>query len=281
VEAAPEMFEPELFFDLEGHPFAELFAGARDVWRGLDRLESYLADTLAPNVAALRRGGDVVARTTAIWQGEAFDDGLEIVQGDVKRGGLVVRRAGRVLDGAAVVQAGAILASADVQIGPGTLVEAGALVRGPTILGARTEVRHGAYVRGDCLVGDGCVVGHATEMKSSIMMGGSQAGHFAYVGDSILGRVNLGAGTKLANLKVFPGTVSVKVGGVGHDTGRRKLGAILADGVELGCNSVTTPGTVLGRGVVVYPNVTVRGYHGPGAMLKGHGEAETRDGGRP
>jgi NDP-sugar pyrophosphorylase family protein len=118
-------------------------------------------------------------------------------------------------------------------------------------------------MRGNCLVGNNCVVGHATEMKNSIMLDGAKAGHFAYVGDSILGNAaNLGAGTKLANLKMIPGSIVIIFDGKQYDTQRRKLGAILGDHTETGCNSVTSPGTLMGPSSIVFPGVTVAvGYH--------------------
>jgi UDP-N-acetylglucosamine diphosphorylase / glucose-1-phosphate thymidylyltransferase / UDP-N-acetylgalactosamine diphosphorylase / glucosamine-1-phosphate N-acetyltransferase / galactosamine-1-phosphate N-acetyltransferase len=111
-------------------------------------------------------------------------------------------------------------------------------------------------------------VGHTTEIKSSVMLGGSKAGHFAYIGDSILGKVNLGAGTKIANLKITGSQIILNINGVNYETGLRKFGAILADGVETGCNSVTTPGALLGRDVLLYPNGTARGYYPPQRIIK-------------
>jgi bifunctional N-acetylglucosamine-1-phosphate-uridyltransferase/glucosamine-1-phosphate-acetyltransferase GlmU-like protein len=112
------------------------------------------------------------------------------------------------------------------------------------------------------------VVGHATEVKSSALLWESKAGHFAYIGDSILGKVNLGAGTKLANLKIFNEEVVIKIDRTKYETGLKKFGAILGDGVETGCNSVTSPGTLLSRGVLVYPNSTVGGYHPEKTIIK-------------
>jgi bifunctional N-acetylglucosamine-1-phosphate-uridyltransferase/glucosamine-1-phosphate-acetyltransferase GlmU-like protein len=101
-------------------------------------------------------------------------------------------------------------------------------------------------------------------MKGSILLDGAKAPHFAYVGDSILGRdVNLGAGTKLANLKVIPGSITITAGNKRYKTGRRKLGAILGDGTETGCNSVTSPGTLLGPHSIVYAGVAVPGGYYP------------------
>jgi NDP-sugar pyrophosphorylase family protein len=91
-------------------------------------------------------------------------------------------------------------------------------------------VRQGAYIRGDCIVGDRCVVGHTTEIKNSVVLNDAKAGHFAYIGDSILGNdVNLGVGTKLANLKIVTSNVSLNINGIKYDTGIRKFGAILGD----------------------------------------------------
>lgn len=166
------------------------------------------------------------------------------------------------------VHPAAVLEGRGIQIGAGSVVEPGAYIKGPCIIGRNVEVRHGAYIRGNVIVGDDCVVGHATEVKGSIFLPGAQAGHFAYVGDSILGRdVNLGAGTKLANLRLAHDEVRVRVGGTSVATGLRKLGAILGDGAQTGCNSVTNPGTLLGRGARVHPCVAVSGHHPDGAVI--------------
>jgi NDP-sugar pyrophosphorylase family protein len=155
--------------------------------------------------------------------------------------------------------------------GRGVLVEAGAFIAGPTVIGDRTEVRQGAYLRGHCLVGKRCVVGHVTEVKHSIFLDEAKAGHFAYLGDSILGnQVNLGAGTKMANLRFVKGNVQVRTPEGQLDSGLRKFGAILGDQVQTGCNSVTNPGTVIGRRSFLLPNTTApSGYHPENTMLKG------------
>jgi len=158
------------------------------------------------------------------------------------------------------VMEGAYLEGDGIFIGKGSIVEPGALVRGPVAIGENTEIRHGAYIRGNVVVGNSCVVGHATEVKASIFLNGACAGHFAYVGDSILGaRVNLGAGTKLANLKIIDSKVILKIEGETIQTGFRKMGAILGNDVELGCNSVTSPGTILPPSSLVYPAVSIKG----------------------
>ncbi len=170
------------------------------------------------------------------------------------------------------VHPGAVV-EGEVFIDEGAVVEPGAFIQGPTWIGKNSHVRHGAYVRGSAAVGAGCIVGHATEVKNSIFLDGSKAGHFAYVGDCVLGKgVNLGAGTKLANFKLDGGNVSLPVDGRTVDTGLRKFGALLGDDVQTGCNSVTSPGTVLGRGSWVYANTTVpRGIYPAGHILLSQG----------
>ena len=129
-----------------------------------------------------------------------------------------------------------------------------------TVIGANTEIRHGAFIRGNALIGDNCVVGNSTEIKNSILFDGVQAPHFNYIGDSILGyRAHTGAGVILSNLKSDKTSVSINCGGERFYTGLKKLGSILGDNTEVGCNSVLNPGTLTGRGVRIYPLSSVRG----------------------
>lgn len=157
--------------------------------------------------------------------------------------------------------------SGRVFIAEGARVEPTAFIEGPCIIGPHAEVRHGAYIRGNAWIGSRCVVGHTTEVKGAVFFDGAKAGHFAYVGDSLLGRdVNLGAGTKLANLKLKGDEVKVKhplTGGM-MASGLRKLSAILGDGAQTGCNSVLSPGTILMQSTAVLPCVH---YHG--TLLRG------------
>jgi UDP-N-acetylglucosamine diphosphorylase / glucose-1-phosphate thymidylyltransferase / UDP-N-acetylgalactosamine diphosphorylase / glucosamine-1-phosphate N-acetyltransferase / galactosamine-1-phosphate N-acetyltransferase len=147
-----------------------------------------------------------------------------------------------------------------VSIGAGTVLEDGVMIVGPAIIGQNCQIRHNAYIRQNVIVGDDCVVGNATELKNSILFNHAQAPHFNYVGDSILGfKAHLGAGVKISNFKVFPGNITVEIEGRPFDTGLRKFGALLGDHCEVGCNAVLSPGSILGRASVVYPNVTWRG----------------------
>jgi len=258
---------PANFFTLENTPLAALFDGCSYVWEGLPRLKPYLADCLQPNVGKVSRARPLIERTVILFQGRLVTEGFEITS-IATAPGFVVSIDGATAPGASIIYAGAALFDETISIGESSVIEPGALIKGPTRIGNRTEVRQGAYIRGEVATGDGCVIGHATEVKSSILLGSSKAGHFAYIGNSILGSVNLGAGTKLANLKIVPSGVTLTIGGTAYTTGLRKLGAIIADGAEIGCNAVTMPGTLIGRDALVYPNTVVRGYCPPRSILK-------------
>lgn len=147
-----------------------------------------------------------------------------------------------------------------IAIGKGVIVEPGAYIAGPCVIGSGSAIRHGAYIRGGVILGEGCSVGHAAEIKHSILFEGAAATHFTYVGDSILGHgVNLGAGVKCANLRLDKSNVAIKIDGQKVPTGLRKLGAIVGDGCQVGCNSVLNPGTLLERGCIVQPLSVVSG----------------------
>ncbi len=136
-----------------------------------------------------------------------------------------------------------------------------ALIAGPCIIGQESEVRQGAFIRGAVLVGRGAVVGNSTELKNCVLFDGAAVPHFNYVGDSILGyRAHFGAGAITSNVKSDKTPVSVRTGEGRIETGRRKFGAAVGDLVEVGCNSVLNPGTVIGRMSRVYPLSSVRGY---------------------
>ncbi|MBS4165483.1 MULTISPECIES: UDP-N-acetylglucosamine diphosphorylase [unclassified Neochlamydia] len=148
-----------------------------------------------------------------------------------------------------------------ISIGQGTIIEPGAYIKGPCIIGQNCSVRHGAYIRGNFIAGNECVIGHATEVKNAIMFDKAQAGHFAYLGDTILGsRVNLGAGTKCANLRLNRKNVSIYLDGSFIETDLKKFGAIIGDDSQIGCNSVTNPGTLWGKQVICYPCVNAGGF---------------------
>ncbi len=135
-------------------------------------------------------------------------------------------------------------------------------IEGPCFIGANAEIRHSAYLRKGSWICDGALVGHSTEVKNSILLPGSKAPHFNYVGDSIIGiDVNLGAGVKLANVRNDRGEVKINLkNGSRVGTGLRKLGALIGDGSQLGCNVVTNPGSIISPFSMVPPNQTVTGF---------------------
>ena len=143
----------------------------------------------------------------------------------------------------------------------------------PCIIGPETEVRHGAFIRGSALVGAHCVVGNSTELKNVILFDNVQVPHYNYVGDSILGyKSHMGAGSITSNVKSDKTLVTVRVGDERLETGRKKFGAMLGDCVEVGCNSVLNPGTVIGRHTNVYPLSMVRGFVPANSIYKRAGE---------
>lgn len=172
----------------------------------------------------------------------------------------------------------AILGDGPLFIDEGATIEAGVFLGGPAYIGPGATIRHGAYVRSSLVMLDGALLGHAGEAKNAIMMPRARAPHFAYVGDSILGNeVNLGAGTKLSNLAITStkdvtgarNSIEIPLGDDLIDTGLAKLGAIIGDDSQTGCNSVMNPGTILGRDCLVYPNLVVRkGFYRGGTILK-------------
>ena len=150
------------------------------------------------------------------------------------------------------------------EVSPQVWVHKTATVGGPCIIGPETEVRHCAFIRGSALVGAGCVVGNSVELKNVILFDNVQTPHYNYVGDSILGyKSHMGAGSVTSNVKSDKTLVVVKTGvrcgDERMDTGRKKVGAMLGDFVEVGCNSVLNPGVVIGRRSIVYPTSCVRG----------------------
>lgn len=156
-----------------------------------------------------------------------------------------------------------------VFLGPDSVIEPHVYIKGPVYIGAHSVIRHGAYIRPNSIIGDYCIVGHDTEVKSSILLQYVHAPHFAYVGDSILGKgVNLGAGTKLANFKLSADEIALFYEGEKIRTGLRKFGAILGDGVSIGCNGVTAPGTVVGKNTWIYSALSIRGYIPPEHIVK-------------
>lgn len=230
---------PEKFFNLTDPVAKELFAGCDFAWEALARIEEYLTK--------------LVGKTNEI-------------HGNVKEG--------------------AYLGKEGIYIADSARIEPGAYVTGPAYIGEGVVIRHGAYVRQNVIMLPGSVLGHASEAKNTLFLPDAHAPHFNYIGDSILGqRTNLGAGTKLSNLTLLSErdpltnrrpTVQLIVDGQVVDTGLEKLGSIIGDDVQTGCNSVMNPGCLIGPRTLVYANVSLRkGFYPADSIIKLRQDSET------
>jgi NDP-sugar pyrophosphorylase family protein len=177
------------------------------------------------------------------------------------------------------VAPGAYIGDEPIYIGKNARIEPGAFIHGPAYIGEGALVRHGAFVRENVILMPGSGLGHASEAKNTLFLPGAHAPHFNYVGDSILGHhVNLGAGTKLSNLGILSTkdpqtgkrpTILLVIDGHKYDTGLTKMGAILGDDAQTGCNAVLNPGSLVGARSLVYANMSLRkGYHPSDSIIK-------------
>ncbi|MCL2864960.1 MAG: UDP-N-acetylglucosamine pyrophosphorylase [Lachnospiraceae bacterium] len=160
--------------------------------------------------------------------------------------------------------------AADVWIAKSADVMPSAHIGGPTIIGKNAEVRHCAFIRQNAIVGEGAVVGNSTELKNVILFNQVQVPHYNYVGDSILGyKAHMGAGSITSNVKSDKALVIVKGKTVRIETGLKKFGAMLGDGVEVGCGAILNPGSVVGKNTSIYPVINVRGVIPADSIVKG------------
>lgn len=161
----------------------------------------------------------------------------------------------------------------DIWVARSAKVFDSAYLHGPCIIGPDTEVRQCAFIRGKALVGAGCVVGNSTELKNVILFDGVQVPHYNYVGDSVLGfKAHMGAGSITSNVKSDKKLVTINTGSGRIETNMKKVGAMLGDHVEVGCNTVLNPGTVVGRSTNIYPLSMVRGFIPANSIYKNPGE---------
>jgi NDP-sugar pyrophosphorylase family protein len=159
--------------------------------------------------------------------------------------------------------------SGAVFVGKGTVIEQGAMLKGPAWIGEGCEIRNGCYIRENVIVGSGCVLGNSCELKNSIVFDEAQIPHFNYVGDSILGyRSHVGAGVILSNVKLDHSEITISTEGGVVPTGLKKFGAVLGDRAEIGCNSVLNPGSIIGRNTVIYPGTQWRGVAPADSIVK-------------
>lgn len=158
--------------------------------------------------------------------------------------------------------------SEGVFVGENVKIYPTATIEGFAIIGSGTEVRPGAFLRGNIITGEGCVIGNSSELKNAVLLDGVQVPHYNYVGDSILGnRAHMGAGSICSNLKTDKKNIVIH-GDEEIETGLRKIGAILADGADIGCGCVLNPGTVIGKGTSAYPLNALRGVFPAGCIVK-------------
>lgn len=226
------MLNPSDFFDLSSTAVSDLFADCEFVWQAVARIDRHIERLVGTE---------------------------QVILG--------------------TVMAGAYLSDRPIFVGNGARIEPGAYILGPAYIGEGAVVRHGAFVRENVILMSGAILGHASESKNSLFLPGAAAPHFNYVGDSILGHhVNLGAGTKLSNLGILSEkdkatgkrpSIHLTINGQAYDTGLAKLGAILGDYAQTGCNSVLNPGCLIGRETLVYANASLRkGYYPPNSIVK-------------
>lgn len=161
----------------------------------------------------------------------------------------------------------------DIWVAKNAKVASTAYLNGPLIIDEEAEIRHCAFIRGNAIVGKGAVVGNSTELKNVVLFNKVQVPHYNYVGDSILGfKAHMGAGSITSNVKSDKTLVVIKAIDKPIETGLKKVGAMLGDNVEIGCNSVLNPGTVIGRNSNVYPTSCVRGVIPANSIHKNNGE---------
>jgi UDP-N-acetylglucosamine diphosphorylase / glucose-1-phosphate thymidylyltransferase / UDP-N-acetylgalactosamine diphosphorylase / glucosamine-1-phosphate N-acetyltransferase / galactosamine-1-phosphate N-acetyltransferase len=158
-----------------------------------------------------------------------------------------------------------------VAIGAGTVIEHGAVLMGPAWIGKNCRIRSGCYFRENVIVGDGVTLGNSCEFKNCVIFNEAEIPHFNYVGDSIVGyKAHLAAGVILSNVRLDRGRVLVRYQGSKIDTGLRKFGAIIGDRVEIGCNTVLSPGSIIGRNSMIYPLTHFGGVLPPNTVLQNH-----------
>ena len=255
------MKDLDLFFSELNEPFLELFSGSERVWDPIKTLDSKLEQMIQKKIHYNSHLSNLAGIKTS----------LDSPNCHRSEKGLFVQEW---ID----IPESIYLKELNIFIGKGTKLEPSAIIKGPALIGRNCDIRQGAYLRGNILLGDNCVIGHSSEVKNSIIMNHTEAGHFNYIGDSILGNhVNLGAGSKLANLQLrssdekfknYIDPIQIRLDSGILNTGMEKLGAVLGDNVELGCNAVLCPGALIGKDVWVYPGLTIpKGYYPVNTLL--------------
>jgi len=289
-DQVPADLRPKTYFDFEAHPFAHQGLFERDdaasVYGAILAIGDYAAGWLQEAIAAARgrTGATVLTDTTPnpkaqtvgrfeviLGAGAVFEPATVIGSTDP-----AARHTICLEPGATVIGAVIYLADGDISVASGTVIEPGTGIKGPSIVGRDCEIRQGAYLRGNCVLGDGCII--RGELKNSVMMDLANFPHPSYVGDSLLGYMtHFGNQATAANLGIYEGvrepskrkSIKLRIGGKTYDLGSPKMGVCMGDFSQVGCNSVTDPGTFLRPYTIAYALSRIsKGFYGPNEVLK-------------
>ncbi|HIE43888.1 MAG TPA: hypothetical protein EYP78_03715, partial [Candidatus Omnitrophica bacterium] len=281
----PEQFRVEYYFDFKKHPFRyqQLFESAEvnSVVSVLDKIDSYAKEWLAKRITTSEKEGSINILTEGDFKGKSLgrfrvfiEDGVifepAFIQGSTAMDEMYTIY---VAKGAQIFGANIFLNEGDIFIDEGSKVEPGVGIKGPTIIGKNNDIRQGAYFRGDIITGDGCTL--RGELKNVVMMDEANFPHPSYVGDSICGyKTHFGNQATTANLGIYAivlgkENVKIKLNEQIYDLGRPKIGIILGDYSQVGCNSVSDPGSFLAPYTIVYQLSRInKGFYGPQEVLK-------------
>ncbi len=284
-EELPADLKPETYFDFASHPFEHqaLIDQANSIYGAILDIDEYATKWLDKTIAEKRSGAKAFVNETPkpthtagefeilIEDGAVFEPARII--GSSKKG---VSHTVFIAKDATVIGVDIYLDKGSIFIGPKTTVEAGSGIKGPTIIGKETEIRQGAYLRGDCIIGDGAII--RGEIKNSVLMNNANFPHPSYLGDSLCGYMtHFGNQATTANVGIFAGLVAsdkrkplvISCNGKSYDLGKPKMGICLGDFSQVGCNSVSDPGTFLKPYTIVYSLTRItKGFYGPNEVLK-------------
>ena len=281
----PPDLRVETYFDFKAHPFEHqaLLEQADSVYGAILAIDDYATKWLADTIGKKSSDAKVMKNQTPKPAHTAGNFEVVLEDGAVFEPARVIgcTKHGKcntiyLEKGAKVMGAEIYLDGGSIYIGADTTVEAGVGIKGPTIIGKKTEVRQGAYLRGDCIIGSGAVI--RGEIKNSVLMDLANFPHPSYLGDSICGHMtHFGNQATTANLGIYAGLVPsdkrqplvLKCNGKGYDLGKPKMGICLGDFSQVGCNSVSDPGTFLKPYTIVYPLTRIsKDFYGPNEILK-------------
>jgi hypothetical protein len=283
-EDVPGDLRAETYFDFEAHPFAhqDLFDQTSSVYGAILAIDEYATKWLDAAIAAKRGNATVMRNATSkpahttgefeviLEEGAVFEPARVFGNTKGEPNSVYLEKGAKVMASDIYVDKGSIY------IGAGTTVEPGVGVKGPTIIGSDTEIRQGAYLRGDCILGDGCTI--RGELKNVVMMDKANFPHPSYVGDSTCGYMtHFGNQATAANLGIYEGLrdndkrkpIILRASGKGYNLGKPKMGICMGDFSQVGCNSVSDPGTFLKPYTIAYALTRItKGFYGPNEVLK-------------